>query len=134
MTMRGRPQPGYGWSSRFAYAAEIIAGLGYTETDEYEYWVPIAELYGRYEEIWTDRPRGHASPTLLARTEFGELLGHVMQGERVMRRVKGKCTRGFAGLKGPGGLQSRLPPVARMSIEDLVKMSDKMTDNERKTE
>ena len=133
MTMRGRPQPGFGWSARFVNAAEIIAGLGYKETDDLDCWVPIAELYGRYKEIWTDRPRGHASPTLLARTEFGELLGHVMQGERVMRRVEGENTRGFAGITGPGEFHSRKSPAARMSIEDLLKMSDRMTDNKGKT-
>ena len=134
MTMRGRPQPGFGWPMRFVYAAEIIAGLGYTETDDLYCWVPIAELYGRYEEIWTDRPHGHATPTLLARTEFGELLGQVMRGERVMRRVKGENTRGFAGITGPGEFHSRKPPDTGISLEDLARMPDGITDNERKPE
>lgn len=124
MTILGRPEPGYDWPSRFVYAAEIINGIGYKETNNSYDWVPIAEMYDRYEEIWQDRPHGHSTPTLLIRGEFGKLLGHVMYGTRVTRRAKGRSVRGFAGVTGPGGLQSRKPPYARLSPEDRARLID----------
>ncbi|KKM72923.1 hypothetical protein LCGC14_1415620 [marine sediment metagenome] len=122
--MLGRKEWGYDRPVRFVYAAEIVATLGYKETNDPYDWVPIAELYDRYEEIWTDRPHGHQTPTLLARSEFGELLGQVFHGDRVIRRVLGKKARGIAGIQGPGGLRSRKPPDVKISLADLEKLVD----------
>jgi len=133
MAILGRPEHGYDWPLRFVYAAEIINDLGYKETNDPYDWVPITELYDRYEEIWRDRPHGSQTPTMLTRSEFGKLLGEVMHGDRVTRRASGKNARGIAGIQGPGGLRSRKPPDARLSLEELAELNGRMnqTANER---